>query len=717
MDVKTYCRICQGICGMVATVEDNKVVAVRGDQDHPLTRGYACIKGLQNPELLHGPGRIRRPLARQSDGSHAPIASQDALDRIALKIADIVRDHGPNSVALFTGTQTYFNPLHLHFSRAFFRALGSRSMFSPATIDQSAKMIVLGRLGSFASGQQPFHTSDVWLLAGTNPLVSLQGGVFGGFPIYNPTKSLRDAKARGMKIIVVDPRRTETALQADIHLQLRPGEDASLFAGLIHVILREGWHDAEFCARYVASDVGGIEAMRQAVAPFTPEYVAARADVPAQQIVAAAEMFAHTARTGMAGSGTGTDMGPWSNLSEHLLECLNVLCGRYLREGAKIANPGVMGARRPVHAEVRGPNREWERGPASRVAPHAAGLLMGEMPSGTLADEILTPGEGQIRALISSGSNPGACVPDQLKVVRALKSLDLLVAVDPRYSETARLADYVIAPTLGFERPDNTRGHEPSMPFTFAQYTPPVVKPDADSDVMDDWRFYWELARRLGLSLSMSGRPIDMEHAPATEDLLAQLSVRGAVPYDEVKARPGGAIFDLPEVTVQPPRPEATDRFCLMPDDVAAELAEVFGESDGHSNRADPRFPYRLTVRRHRETMNSLGKDLGGIRARMTFNPAFIHPEDLAAHGLAEGDAVEITSADGSIPARVKADATLRRGVVSMSHSWGALPGEDEDYQRIGASTSRLLGPGQRSEAINAMPQMTAIPVAIRRAG
>lgn len=709
MDVKTYCRICQGICGMVATVENNRVVAVRGDQDHPLTRGYTCIKGLQNPEMLHGPDRVRRSLARQADGRQVPIATETALDQIALKIQDIVRDHGPNAVALFTGTQTYFNALHLHFSRAFMKGLGSRSIFSPATIDQSAKMVGAGRLGSFAGGQQAFQDADVWLCAGTNPLVSLQGGVFSGFPIYNPTKSLRDAKAKGMKLIVVDPRETETARQADIHLQIRPGEDATLFAGLIRVILANGWQDSEFCERYV----DGVEAMRKAVEPYTPDYVAARAGVPADKLIAAADLFARQSRSGMAGSGTGPDMGPWSNLSEHLIESLNVLCGRYLREGSKITNPGVMIGSRPVHAEVRGPKREWESGPASRVNPRAASLLTGEMMSGTLADEILTPGEGQIRALISSGSNPAACVPNQIKVVNALKSLDLLVAMDPRHSETARIADYVIAPTLAFERPDHTRGHEPSMPFAFAQYAPAIVTPDPDMDVIDDWRFYWGLASRLGIQISLSGKQLDMQNAPSTDDLLTILAARGNVPYDSIKATPGGAAYEVAQTYVLPPRPEATDRFSLMPDDVAAELAEVFTET----GQDDPRFTHRLAVRRARETMNSLGKDLNGIRKRATFNPAFLHPDDLATLGLADGDTVEISSADGAIPAIVKGDATLRSGVVSMSHSWGALPGEDEEYKRIGASTSRLLGPNQRSETINAMPQMTAIPVAIRRTG
>jgi anaerobic selenocysteine-containing dehydrogenase len=708
MDVKTYCRLCHGLCGLVATIEDGKVTAVRGDHDHALTRGYACIKGLQYPELHHGPGRLRESLKRKADsGGHAPIASEAAFGEIAARLGAIVDAHGPHAVAVFSGTQSAYNILHGQFARSFMQSLGSRSHFSTMSIDQSAKWVAAERLGAFASGRQNFFDSEVWLFAGTNPLVSLQGGTLSGAPIYNPMKSLREAKARGLKLIVVDPRRSETARHADLHLQALPGEDAVIFAALINIILSEGWQDAEFCARFV----NGLAGLAAAVKPFTPALAARRADVPEAQLRQAARMFAREARTGMASSGTGPDMGPYSNLSEHLIECLNVICGRYAREGTKIRHPGVLASHKPAYAEVIGPNRGWEKGPQSRVAD--AGMLMGQMMSGVLADEILTEGEGQIRALICAGGNPAAALPDQEKAVRALQSLDLLVTIDPRYSETARLADYVIAPTLALERPDHTRGHEPQMPIAFAQYTPKLVDPPAGSDVVDDWYVYWSLARRLGLPLSVSGRGLDMDHAPSADELLAMMTGRSPISLDEVKRYPGGKVFETQDRFVQPARPEASDRFEVAPQDVVEELAEVLQASSSPALTGG--HTHRLVVRRTRELMNTLGKDVAGIRKRVRFNPAWMNPADMAALGLAEGDPVTVRSSDGAIAAIVQGDEAVRAGVVSMSHGWGVLPGEAGRYETDGSATTRLIGRHHRVERINAMPQMTAIPIAIEK--
>ena len=706
MDVRTYCRLCHGNCGLVATVEDGRVIAVRGDHDNPLTRGYACIKGLSYPEFHHGPGRLKHSLARGADGAHRPVGSEALFDAVAARIAAIVARHGPDAVALIQGTQSAYNILHGLFAGAFLRALGSSSRFSTMTIDQSAKWVAAARLGTFASGRQGFSGADVWLLAGSNPLVSLQGGLLSGFPIYNPMKSLRDARARGLKLIVVDPRASETARNADLHLQIRPGEDATLFAGLLNIILSEGWGDADFCARHV----NGVDALAQAVRPFTPERTAARAGVPVEQLHQAAALFARDSRRGMAASGTGPDMGPRSNLAEHLIESLNAVCGRYARAGERIANPGVLASARPVLEEAQSPSREWERGPKSRVAD--TGRLQGEKMTGALAQEILTPGEGQIRALICAGANPAAALPDQLAAVKALGALDLLVTIDPRYSETARLAHYVVAPTLALERPDHTRGHEANMEVSFAQYTPAVIAPEPGSDVVDDWYFYWAVAKRLGLQLTVSGRAVDMETAPSAEDLLAGLASRGAVTLEELKRHPGGKVFEVAAAFVQPGRDGHAGRLEACPPDVAAALAEL--ERD--TGLADPAYPFRLIVRRTREMMNTLGKDMAAIRGRGTYNPAWMHPDDLAGLGLDDGARVEIRSPAGAISAIVRADATVRPGAVSMTHGFGALPGEDETYETVGANVSRLLGGPLPVEAINAMPLMSAAPVSVRAA-
>ena len=343
------------------------------------------------------------------------------------------------------------------------------------TIDQSAKWVTDGRLGRWAAGRPVFEEADVWLLCGTNPLVSLQGAML-GMPCHDPVKRLKAARERGMKLIVIDPVETQTAKLADLFLQPIPGEDPALFAAIIRHVLEQGWQDHAFCARYV----NGVDALRAAVAPFTLDYAAERCGVPAEKIRRAAELFANQSRTGMASGGTGPDMAPDSNLAEHLIEVLNVICGRFPKAGERVGNPGVLHAARERRAEVIPPRRSWRHGARSRIGEY--GTLYGQMMSATLADEILLEGEGQIRALICAGANPAGALPDQKKAVRALRSLELLVTAEPQMNHTARLAHYVFAPKLALERPDHTYFLE-SIALnseSFAQYTPAVLQPPAE---------------------------------------------------------------------------------------------------------------------------------------------------------------------------------------------------------------------------------------------
>ena len=359
---------------------------------------------------------------------------------------------GAETVAAFRGTMNYSNLTANHMLPAFLEALGSNSFFSTMTIDQSAKWVTFERLGGWAAGKDPYALADVLLFVGTDPLVSLS--TF-NFALQNPAKQIHEAKQRGLKLVVIDPRATETARHADVFLQPLPGEDSTILAGLLCIILRRGWHDAEFCARYVKD----LPRLIRAVEPFTPDYVAQRAGVSAQGLEAAAAAFAEPIheplgrrrKRGSAASGTGPNMAPHSNLAEHLLECLNVVCGRFARPGDRVPNPGVVAPRYPRVAEVIPPRRSWESGWKSRLG---YGMLFGQKMSGTLAQEITTAGEGQIRALLVDGGNPADAVPDQRRIAESLRQLDLLVCVEPFMTNTARLAHYVIPPKMMFERAD-----------------------------------------------------------------------------------------------------------------------------------------------------------------------------------------------------------------------------------------------------------------------
>ncbi len=701
--VKTFCGICAGMCGLSITLDDQgQVTDIRGDRDNPLTKGYACIKGLQLPEAHRSPERLLHPLKRQADGSFAQIGLEQALDEIGAKLQAILDRDGPEAVGAFRGTLSYSN----YMLPAWVRAIGSHGFYSTMTVDQSAKWVTVERLGVWAAGREPFDSADVMLLVGANPLVSLS--TF-NFRNPHPVEAMRAAKARGMQLVVIDPRRTETARYADLHLQPKPGEDPALLAGLLHIILREGWHDEAFCRDHVA----GLEALRAALAPFSPDHVAQRAGVAADQLYRAAEIFARREngqrKRGSAASGVGPNMAPHSNLAEHLLECLNVVCGRYARAGDRVANPGVIGPRQPRLAQAVSPRRSWEQGYRSAISGH--GLLFGEKMSGALCDEILTPGPGQVKALIVDAANPVNALPDQEKTARAMAALELLVVIEPFMTTTARLADYILPPPMLLERPAlPPRDYETIViPEPYSIYGPAVLAPPAGAELADPNHVFWALAQRLGKTLALDGVALDMTTPPDNDALLALIARHGQVPFEEIRAHEGGKVYAVEPQVVLPADPASAGRFEVMPTDVAAELSAVVRETAGD----DGAFPYRLIGRRMRDVQNTMYRHLPLIRHRHPYNPAYLHPDDITALGGNDGAEVRISSAHGSIPAVVKADEALRRGVVSMTHGWGGLPGEAEDYRRDGASTNRLTSTAAGVEAINGMPVLSAIPVRI----
>jgi anaerobic selenocysteine-containing dehydrogenase len=698
----TYCRICAATCGLVVDVEDNRVVHATGDVDNPLTRGFSCPKGRHIGDFVAAPDRYQTSMRRAPDGGgHEPIDVDIAIGEIAARLQDIVAAHGPESVAFLTGTQAAFTSLTGPFASAWFATLGSHKSFSTMTIDQSAVWVADARLGMWAGSRQRFEDADVWLLAGTNPIVSLQGGDFTGFPIHDPLRRLIEAKARGLKLVVVDPRRTEVAAHADVHLQLVPGTDAFLFAGLLHVLLAEGFEDREFCDRWVS----GLPELQAAVEPFRPAVVADVCGVDADDLIAAARTFGGAGR-GMAMTGTGPDMGPWSNLAEHLARALNVVCGRYPGEGDAVAGYHVLGSPRSPPAQAVSPSREWESGYRSRFG---LGRLKRELPTGSLPDEILEPGPDRVRALVVSGSNPAAAIPDQDRAIEALSALDLLVTVDPFPTETARLAHYVIAPIMHLERPDTTRNYEAMLEMPFAQYTPAIVEPPPG--VIDDWQFFLRLAWAMGSTITVAGR----EYAPGspmptTDEVLASFASRGRISVDELRMHPHGLVVDGVEPSrVGPPHDGADGRFELFPIDVAEELDGAWADANAPS---DTDRPFRLIVRRTKETLNSMGKRVPGL-PKYPYNPCFAHPEDLAELGVTAGDLVVVESAHGRVEAVAQPDPTLRRGAVSMTHAFGGLPGVDDDPRRYGANPTRLLSIDLDTQTISRMPRMTAVPVTL----
>lgn len=721
-DVRSsICRLCTAHCPILVTVEDGVVVEVHGDRGAPLFEGYTCPKGRALPAVHGHPGRLLRSLRRRPDGSHEPISSDQAIEEIADRLRAVVRRHGPESVAMYIGTSVIPHPTSTRLASALLMALGSTNVYSAATIDQPGMIVAEAYHGVWLGGRPSFDDADAWLFVGTNPIISKQ------YLEENPARRLARAIGRGVRVVVIDPRRTETARRATLHLQPRPGEDAAVVAGLLHVMVHEGWVDHEF----VKVHVDGLDVLKRAIGPFTPQFVAERAGIPVDDLLEAARLLG-AARRGIAAPGTGAAMSNPGPLVPYLLLCLASVRGWWQRQGERVSRPNVLLPPNPARAQAFPP---YPAGNGRRMRVRGLEASVAGLPTGALSQEILTPGPGQIRALFNVGGSPATAWPDQRLATDALVDLDLFVTTDVEYSPTARLADYVVATKLALETPGMTQGTEAIKYFHFgygfelpyAQYSPAIVDPPPGADVLEDWKLYYRIARRLGLQLQIvnlfgtSGGfleapievlPLDMEAEPTTDELFDLMCRGSRIPLDDLRRHPGGKVFEeLRELRVAPADEDSTARLDIGNAAALDQLAgHALSEDGGNESR-----PFRLTPRRENRVINTFGRTVPGLTGNRPYNPAFLHPDDMADLGLDPGDLVEIESDFAAVVGVAHADEDLRRGVVSMSHGFGANPGEPEDPRVDGANTNRLLSATVDGDPITGQPRMGALPVALRR--
>ena len=711
---KLFCRFCHGFCGIEVDVdtEKNRVTAIRGDRENPVSAGYTCMKGRAEIERIYHPDRLLSPKKRV-DGRLHDIDAETALDEVAHQLRSIMDQHGPRSVAVYAGCPAHrMSTSPPKFLRKWLDTLGSPGLYTSFTVDSPSLSVAVQR---FWGAVMPFtlfdmDNAEVVMLVGTNPVVSHLFNI----PQTNPVKRLRDARRRGMKSIVVDPRRTEVARQADIHLQVKPGEDAALLAAMIKVILDEGIYDKPYVADYGS----GLEQLHEAVQAFTLDYAARRAQVPAELIEKAAGMFA-AASTGAAVSGVGIHMARHQNLTTQLVITLNGLCGRYDRLGGMVQMNGVLSREMPDNL---GPvPLPLFPGPSSRIRGIKAicnhqGLT--EMPSNCLTDEILTPGEGQVRALIVHGGQPALVFPDEKDTIRGLKSLDLLVVNDLFESATARYADYIFPLTHPFEMADVPALMSNFYPFPFMQYTPPIVA--APDGVLQGFEVFWGLSKRLGIDMNVRG--ISLDRKPTADEMLDGLYGGARIPLNEIRKYPGGHIWGDPTPRVGHIVPNMIGhpdkRMALAHPEVIQELGEVLAEplveAGGYTAEEDCAF--RMITYRMKEVYCSQGQNLPSLRKRAPFNPVLMHPEDLQSLGLHDGDRVTVENSFGSLEGIVAPMKDLKKGVVGIAHGWGD-PGDNRGLREKGSNVQRLIPDDVRYDPVTGLALMTAFPVNVMPAG
>ncbi len=719
----SICRLCLAYCPILVTVEEGRAVKVEGDREAPAFDGYTCPKGRALPAQHNDPKRLLKCLTRPADGQFEEIASGAALDQIAAKLQELLARHGPRAVATYNGTGQVSHPAGLPMGGAWRRAVGTRMAFSAASIDKPAEYTSVAMHGNWHAGMQTFETSDTWIVVGANPVIAKSNGG----PLNNPGVRLKEAVQRGMKMIVIDPRRSETARRAHVHLQALPGQDAVLLAGIIRIVIEEGMVDADF----VQANAEGFETLRQAVSGFTPEFVAERADVPVEQLLLAARTFGQGKRGGVVCS-TGPSFSTRSNLTYYLALCLTTLCGRWAREGDLAPQPNVLLPAFTPRAQPYAPYPVQSDRPmrVHGLMENASGV-----PTAALADEILQEGEGQIKALICVGGNPVLSWPDQAKTEAALKKLELLVVLDYQMTASARFAHYVIPPPLSLEVPGTTQmveslkyyGVSRGYAMPWAQYTPAVAQTPVDADLLDDAAVFFGLAQRMGLQLdwiNMRGQgpnlegpsqtvPLDMSRLPSTEEMIALSCSNSRIPLDVVKAHPHGHVYASEQRVA--PRESGHSAMLQLADRMMMDELRALA-SDGADEAADPQFPLRFVCRRTNRFMNSMGQSLPGLAEDMVRTPAYMHPQDMDALGLVEGARAELRSRSGHMLAQVFKDESLRKGVVAVVHGFGAsMTHAGPSDERALGSVSRLLNMDE-CDPISGIPRMSAVPVSVHAA-
>lgn len=719
----SICRLCTANCPIEVTVDQGKAVRVVGDRSSDMYGGYSCAKGRALPELHNRPDRLLQSQKRQADGSYEPIPSDVAIAEIAERLRSILDEHGPRAIASFTGTRIIEHAAFYALGLGFMGALGSPMQFSPLTLDQPGDLVAHAFHGTWMGGEYRLEDCDAWLLVGTNPIVSHQ------YWANNPVGRITTAVRNGTRLLVVDPRLTETARHAYIHLQPRPGEDNALLAGLLALLFRWNAIDTDF----VGQNVIGVERLRAAVAPFTPDYVCHRADVPRDKFEAAATVLAEAQRGGVY-CGTGTSMSNMGgNLAFYLALALNSIRGWWAREGETFLRPHVLLPEIEARAQPRNPFPAADFGEKMRVRDLQGGVC--GVPAGAMFEEILKPGKGQIKALFNLGGNPLMAVPGSALAYQALSNLDLYVTTDVSMSHNARMAHYVLAVKMGLEAPTTSYISEAlgymhrgmGLEDPFAQYAPAVVDPPPGSDLIEDWQLYYRLGQALGLNLfvvnacGLEGafdvppvvHPLNMDVEPTTEEILEIMCSDARLPFEDVKKHAHGHVFDELKMTVGK-RDEACDQHLdVGAERMMAELAASYKTDPATTPATD--YPFLLIGRRDKGFVNGTGQDIAKLTAERSYNPAYLHPADIADLGLEDGQMVEIISAHGCVEGIVAADATLRRRVVSMTHAFGQNPADDKNPARFGTNTNQLLTTTAEYDRITGMPRMGSVPVRITK--
>lgn len=717
----TFCRICESLCGLEVDVEGGRVVAARPDPQHVATRGFACPKGLKQHLMYGSPDRLEHPLKRTQDGLQVKTTWDDALGGIGGAVRRIVDTHGPDSVAMYVGTAAGFSVLHPIFAQGFMTGLGSKSMYASATQDCSNKFAVANEVYGFPF-TQPFPDVERikhLIIVGANPVVSKWSFV----QVPNPQAHIKAIQARGGKVVVVDPRRTETAKVSSEHVFIRPGTDVFFYLAFLHEVLRRGAVDEAKVAAYMR----GLDDVEALVEAWSPERCAGATGVPQDVLRRLVDEYLEAEGAALYCS-TGVNMGGEGALAFWLQEVINAITGNLDRPGGTLVGNGVIDF--PAFGKKNGVLTRTDR---SRVGDFVS--VNDAFPGGILADEILTEGPGQVRALFVTGGNPLLTMANAGRLREAFGQLELLVVLDILPTETAAMAHYVLPCTSPYQRAD--------LPFIFplmlglqsTPYLQATLPVEARRGAQrDEASIYLDLCAASGVdlfgskvaqvALTTAARFHQAAHGLAwptlPEETFLSLLLR-------VTGQGGfGALMKAPHGRLRPPhtggdflgRRVQTDdeKVNLAPPRLLARAAEL-GALYVRETTPGPR-PLRLITKRHVKTHNSWTHNLPEFvaGAGADTNHLYMHPRDAEARGLAEGALADVRSEVATVRVPVRLLEDLMPGTVALPHGWGhqAAPGLSVASKTRGVNVNLLAGDGpERLDPLSGMARLTALEVEV----
>ncbi|MAR91156.1 MAG: dehydrogenase [Pseudomonadales bacterium] len=697
------CNLCEAMCGLRITHDQGHILSIKGDPRDPLSRGHICPKAVALQDIHNDPDRLRQPLLRTNEGWE-PISWENAFNEVAARLRNLQAKHGRHAVGVYLGNPNIHNMGTMLTLLPFLSALGTGNRFSATSVDQLAPMLVALKLfgNQLLIPVPDLDRTDFMVCLGANPMAS--NGSLMTAPGFR--QRIKELQARGGRLVVIDPRRTETAAIADQHHFIRPGSDALLLMAMLHTLFHE---DLVNTGR-LTNHLQGINIVKNLVAAFPPQKVARATGLKAADIRQLALDFARAPRACFYGR-MGTSTQEFGALTTWLINLLNILTGNLDEPG------GVMFTRPAVDlpglANLGGFTGSFNSR-RSRVRQYPE--FGGEYPASTLADEILTPGKGQIRALVTAAGNPVLSLPNGRKVEQALEQLDFMVAIDFYLNETTRHANIILPPTGPLEH-----GHYDLALSMFtvrntAKYSPPLFQPQPDS--RHDWEIFNELTRRL-----QSHSPLKWAAGEAQYHLVRTLGAEGLLdlalrsgPYGhqpralenlQTQMRklvyhrfPGSTLRKLLDVSpfgphgdnqglslkklrrhphgmdlgpMEPALPERLNTpgqtINLVPKLFMRDLVRLQQSLERSKQGAPDSFA--LIGRRHVRSNNSWMHNSERLVKGKNRCTALLHPEDARRLGIEDGENIVVSSRVGEVELPAQLSEDIMPGVVSIPHGWG----------------------------------------------